>query len=374
MPHLRRLWLRAFRNYALADLVIGDGTIVFLGANGQGKSNLLEAIYLVATGRSHRTASEAEIIQRGETAARVRAHISRRGREEELEITITVDGDRIVSQMRVNGVVTPRGSVLGRLPVVLAAPWDLELVRGPGSGRRRLLDGALAQLSPAYFFALHRYHRVVTQRNAELRQRGRAGGVASGLDAWDAQLVELGARITGHRTAYVERLRPHVTAWFERLGGSGALTLGYRPSWQGDSDDERSADARAQMSRLRVDEYRRGVTLSGPHRDDLEYALDGYTLRAYGSQGQWRTAMLAVRLAERAAMAAEIGASPVLLLDDALAELDPQRQRRVLEIGGEAQTLATATSLPGLERVPRLFTIEAGNAMETAWSPQFGTS
>lgn len=369
MPRLRRLWLRAFRNYDRVDLQLADGTTAFVGPNGAGKSNLLEAIYLVATGRSHRTAHEAEAIRLGETAARVRALVARRGRDEELEITLAVEDGRLVSQMRVNGVETPRGAVLGRLPVVLAAPWDLELVRGPGGGRRRLLDGALAQLSPAYFFALHRYHRVLVQRNAELRRRA-----PGGLDPWDAQLLALGVRITSHRGAYVARLQPHVAAWFERLGGAGALGGTYRASWTGASDEELAAQARVQLERLRADEYRRGVTLSGPHRDDLDLTLDGIPLRAFGSQGQWRTAMLAVRLAERAVMAAELGESPVLLLDDALAELDPDRQRRVLGLEGDAQVLLTAPAIAAAGREAHLCRVEAGTVTESAWSPRFETS
>lgn len=369
MPRLRNLWIRNFRNYPIADLAFGDGVTLLVGHNGQGKSNLLEAVYLVATGRSHRTTQEAETIRRGETAARIRAHISRRGRQEELEITLVLDAGRLASEMRVNGVVTPRGSVLGRLPVVLAAPWDLELVRGGGSGRRRLLDGALAQLSPAYFFSLHRYHRVVTQRNAELRRRA-----PGGLEPWDAQLIALGVRITAHRARYVARLQPLTEAWFGRLGGEGVFSVTYRPSWPGATDEECTAAARAQMARWRADEYRRGVTLSGPHRDDLEFALDGVPLRANGSQGQWRTAMLAVRMAERAVMAAEIGESPLTLLDDALAELDPGRQRRMLEVDDDAQVLATATAFPATARAVRVFAVEAGTVREAAWSPRFETS
>jgi DNA replication and repair protein RecF len=359
MSRLRRLSLRAFRNYARADLVFRDGTTVLIGLNGQGKSNLLEAIYLAATGRSHRTAHEAETIQHGQSAARVRAQTVRRGRDEELEITLVREAEKVSLQIRVNGVITPRGSLLGRLPVVLAAPWDLELVRGGGSGRRRLLDGALAQLSPAYFFALHRYHRVVTQRNAELRRK-----VTSGLEPWDAQLTALGGRISAQRAAYVARLQTHAAGWFTRLGGEGVLRVDYRPSWRGTTDEQLAQEAQAQLARLRADEYRRGVTLTGPHRDDVEFSLGGVSLRAGGSQGQWRTAMLAVRLAERAVMAAELGVSPVLLLDDALAELDPLRQARLMDVDEDAQVVLTVTAPPSTTRFVHRVVIEAGTVRE----------
>lgn len=363
MPRLRRLWIRAFRNYSRADIAFDEGITALVGRNGAGKSNVLEAVYLVATGRSHRTAREEEAIQGGETAARVRAQISRRGREEEIEITLAVEDGRLTSQMRVNGAPTPRGSVLGRLAVVLAAPWDLEVVRGPAAGRRRLLDAALAQISPAYFFALHRYHRVAAQRNAHLRR-----GLPGGTEAWDAQMVALGVRIAAHRLGYVRRMAPEAEAWFGRLGGEGALSVVYRPSWPGETDESREDEARAQMARLRADEIRRGTTLSGPHRDDVELSLEGVALRATGSQGQWRTAMLAVRLAERGVMAAETGESPVLLLDDALSELDLDRQRRILGLAEEGQVLLTSTDLPQVTRPVRLLAVEAGAVAEAAWS------
>ena len=368
MLRLRRLWLRAFRNYDRAELLLGGGITAFIGPNAAGKSNLLEAIYLVATGRSHRTVHEAEAIRFGETSARVRALVTRRGRDEELEITLAADQGKPTSQMRVNGAVTPRGSVLGRLPVVLAAPWDLDVVRGPAAGRRRMLNGALAQLSPSYHFALHRYHRVVAQRNAELRRRS-----PGGLEPWDAQMVELGVRLTAHRREYVRRLAPQASAWFGHLGGLGALGAAYRAVWEGPGDEELADVARAQMAGCRADEFRRGVTLTGPHRDDVDLTLDGVPLRACGSLGQWRTAMLALRLAERAVMGDDLGASPVLLLDDALTELDHERQGRLLDLDDEAQVLLSATTLPGGGSPGRprcVFSVAGGTIREAEWSPR----
>ncbi|MBI3998204.1 MAG: DNA replication/repair protein RecF [Armatimonadetes bacterium] len=371
MLRLRRLWLRSFRNYERAEVVFDEGISAFVGANGQGKSNLLEAVYLVATGRSHRTAQEMEAIRFAETSARVRALVSRRGRDEELEVTLSANEGQSTTQMRVNGVPTTRGDILGRLPVVLAAPWDLEGVRGPASGRRRLMDGALAQLSPAYYFALHRYYRVISQRNAALRTRPQAN-----LEPWDAQMVALGVRLTAARADYMQRLGAEAQGWFSRLGGTGTLRACYRPAWHGQEEEDIAGEARAQIARLRADEFRRGVTLSGPHRDEVDLLLDEGLLRAGGSQGQWRTAMLALRLAERAVMARELGGSPVLLLDDALGELDGERQRRVLQVDREGQILLTATALPEgeAEARVRVFSVRAGTVAEGEWSRRFEPS
>jgi len=373
MHRLRRLWLRGFRNYDRAELTFGPGTTALVGPNGAGKSNLLEAIHLVATGRSYRTGREAEAIRRGESGARVRAQVTRRGHDEELEVTLSAEGGRDRVQLRVNGVVTPRGGVLGRLPVVLAAPWDLDVVRGSAGGRRRLLNGALAQLSPAYHFALHRYHRVIAQRNVLLRQRA-----AAALEPWDAQMTMLGVRITARRREYTRRLGVQAAAWFERLMGAGTLDVTYRVSWPGSDDEEILHAARGELARCRADEFRRGLTLTGPHRDDLDLALNGAPLRACGSQGEWRVATLALRLAERAVMAEDLGAPPLLLLDDALAELDAWRQRRLLEVDVEAQVALTTTGLPGeVERgrdTLRIWTIDEGRIAERPWSHQYEPS
>jgi DNA replication and repair protein RecF len=363
---LRRLWLREFRNYERAELSVEPGVTALVGPNGSGKSNLLEAVYLVATGRSHRIAYEGEAIRHGQPAARVRAHILRRGAGEDLEATIVRQDARTAIQLKVNGAPTTRGSLLGRLPVVMAAPWDIDAIRGSSAMRRRTIDAAVAQLSPAYYFALHRYHRVILQRNVALR-RGRAGAT----DAWDAQMVALGVRLTLYRRGYVDRLGPRAGAWYERLDGGGRLTVAYRPSWAGDDHEDISSAAGVQIAQRRAEEIKRGVSLCGPHRDELDLTLDGRPLRAIGSQGQWRAAMLAVRFAERDVMAEELESEPLLLLDDVLAELDQARQRRLLDICATGQVLLTATELPPVASHVRTVTVSSGMLEGAVWSPRF---
>jgi DNA replication and repair protein RecF len=369
MHRLRHLWVREFRNYERLDLSFSPGVTALIGPNAGGKSNLLEAVYLVATGRSHRTIRESEAIRFDQEAARVRALIARPGREEELEATLLPATARAGVQLKVNGVPTPRGSVLGRLPVVMVAPWDIDVIRGAGAVRRRMIDAALAQLSPAYYFALHRYHRVLGQRNMALRQ-----GHAVDTDPWDAQMITLGVRLTVHRRGYEARLASAATRWHEQLGGEGQLALTYQAAWAGGTEEEITAEARQQISRRRAEEQKRGVTLTGPHRDEVRLTLDDRVLRDVGSQGQWRTAMLAVRLAEREVMAAEAGGAPLLLLDDALAELDHRRQRRVLDLSGTGQVLLTATELPPEAPRTTVLVVKSGRVEGTAWSPQYERS
>jgi DNA replication and repair protein RecF len=368
---IRWVSLRGFRNYARADVGLRDGLTVLVGANGQGKSNFLEAVYVVATGRSYRTVREVEVVARGEAVARVRAVVVRRGREEEQEVVIHRAEDAGTVQMRVGGVETPRSRVLGRVPVVVAAPWDLDVVRGAAVLRRRLLDAALAQMSPAYYFALHRYYRTLTQRNAALRRRAGAH-----LEPWEAQMIALGARVVVRRRAYVARLSMQAEGWFQRLGGTGALRVRYRPSWAGASEEDVALVARGELTRRRADELRRGVTLSGPQRDDVELLLDDVPLRTVGSLGQWRLAMLAVRFAEREALGDELGVTPILLLDDVLAELDEARQRRVLQLADAGQVLATTTALPAGAGGDGMHVLRVadGAVREDAWSHRSVTS
>jgi DNA replication and repair protein RecF len=234
-------------------------------------------------------------------------------------------------------------------------------------------------MSPAYFFSLHRYHQVVVQRNAELRGRdvstyrrplmsggNKVDGVS--LEAWDTQLIALGTRLSGYRAAHVDRLKQPVSEWFESFGGQGRLEIAYRASWSGESDEARTVAAKVELLKRRADEYKRGMTLTGPHRDEVEFTLNGVALRASGSQGQWRTAMLAVRLAELTVMTKELGASPILLLDDALAELDSDRQRRVLDIDPGAQVLVSATVLPQTRQPVNVLRVRDGTATEDVWS------
>ena len=358
---LSRLRLANFRNHKATDIALGPGPTLFVGANAQGKSTLLEAIHVAATGRSFRTPHELEMIALGEDWARLRSGVQRADREEEIDVTLrreAAGASRAAREMRINGMPVRPGELFGHLLCVAAAPDDADVVTGAPRLRRRLLDLLLAQISPAYYDTAQRYGRVLMQRNRLLRQ-----GSAGGLDPWDEQLATLGAVITLRRRGIATRVGDAAGPIYEALtGGSETLTVGFLSSLHG-SDEEAMADyARAMLPARRGEELARGSTMLGPHRDDLRLQVDGRDLRAYGSRGQHLSAMLAVRLAERRVLREESGEDPVLLLDDVLLMLDEARQAYLLDSTRSGQTLLTVTTLATVRRLEMaaVFRVEAG--------------
>lgn len=349
LTHLR---LVNFRNHRRTELAPTPRLNFLVGANAQGKSSLIEAVEVAATGRSHRALRDAELICFGEEWARVRAVTSRADRDVELAVGWRREPagpeSSPVKEIRVNGVPVRRGEMFGHLLVVVASPHDEQVVAGSPVHRRRLLDVLLAQLSPAYFYTASRYARAVAQRNRLLRDHGRRD-----LDAWDEQVAVLGAAITARRRTAVARLSAVASDAYAALcGGAEHLTITYQPSMPGEDEGAMVEQARGVLQRRRAEEVVRGATLVGPHRDELRLAIDGRDLRLFGSRGQQQAAMLAVRLAERRVLREDTGEEPVLLLDDTLLALDEERQARLLELIGGAQALITITTLATLHGRP----------------------
>jgi DNA replication and repair protein RecF len=364
---LAELRLRDYRNYARADLAFEPGISLVLGSNAQGKSNLLESIYTAALGRSPRASADTEFVRFGRDRGYVRAGV-RDPRDDVLEVA--VDRTSGEKRLKVNGVIVQRGQLLGRLAVVLAGPLDGEVIRGAPGARRRLLDAALSQASPSYFFSLTRYLRVVRQRNRLLAEG--AGGPA--LEPWDAQLVALGASVIERRRGFVRALAARAAQRHARIAGGGEELAVEYVSTAGPAGGaaaggpagkvlpapagiaaETAAIARALAAR-RGEELRRRTTLVGPHRDDLRITVDGIDLRMFGSRGQQHTAALSLRLGETELLRDELGTWPVLLLDDVLADLDPARQafllREVAAPGAAFASPARGSSGGAREPVP----------------------
>jgi len=354
---LADLRLRDFRNYATVDLAFAAGITVLIGANAQGKSNLLESIYTAALGRSPRALADVELVRFDQDRAYVRAEV-RDPRTDVLEIA--VDRTTGEKRMKVNGVVVQRGQLLGRMAVVLAGPLDGDVIRGAPGARRRVLDAALSQASPSYYFSLTRYLRVVRQRNRLLGEG--AGGPA--LEPWDEQLVALGATLVERRRGFVRALAARAAKRHARIAdGSERLDIVYSCTAD-DPDGTAASDADAlarALTKHRGEELRRRTSLVGPHRDDLRITVNGIDLRTFGSRGQQHTAALSLRLGEVELLREELGTWPVLLLDDVLADLDPSRQVLLLrEIEGP-QVLLTHTVPPPAAGVPlQAFVVRGG--------------
>ncbi len=372
---IESLRLYEFRNYADTTVEFGPGLNVMGGRNAQGKTNLLEAVATLTLSRSPRAASSADLFRWGSTACLVEAHVHRLDGPADLGVRFTYDtATRHVGRSAtVNGKPRPARSLLGICPVVLFWPDDLLLVKAGPEGRRRLLDVVLSQLDPRAMAELHRYRRALEQRNALMRQLRDGGGSLSALASFEAEFIDAGARVRVARARLVQDLLHWAVPALVQLGGDGeALGLNYVAGGAvfdpttGDVDQARSAISTRLQAR-RAEEVARGISLVGPHRDDVEVLLAGRPARTAASQGQQRSIVLALKLAEVAHIRATADVSPVLILDDVLSELDETRRQSLLATVAESGiqvlvTTAEPAALHGLGGTEiHFFEVDAGS-------------
>jgi DNA replication and repair protein RecF len=352
-----RLSISDFRSYPSVELELDPGVTAFVGPNGQGKTNLVEAVGYVATLGSHRVSTDAPLVRLGAERAVVRAAVLRAGRETLVEIEIVPGG---TNRARVNRGPVPRArDVLGTLRTVLFAPEDLALVKGDPDGRRRFLDDLLVARAPRFAGVRADYERVVRQRNALLKTAGasvRAGrGDVRTLDVWDSHLATAGAELLAGRLRLVQLLAPDVAkAYADVSDGQGEASISYRTSLGEDlaagdpvGRDLLAARLLEALSKARPNELERGVSLVGPHRDDLQLNLGPFPAKGFASHGESWSFALALRLASYELLRADGGpdgdGEPVLILDDVFAELDAGRRDRLATlVAGAEQVLVTA--------------------------------
>jgi DNA replication and repair protein RecF len=340
-----RLRLRDFRTYAAVEVSLGERLTVVHGPNGAGKTNLLEALYFGCTGRSCRTTNEREVVRFDAPAARV--EVRGRDRDGEHELSVGFQPGE-AKRFKVDGAPAERLLDAPYRPLVsVFLPDRLELVKGPPALRRSHLDQLVAALWPARASTRRAYGQALAQRNA-LLARVRAGGSRAALAAWDLELARHGIALRDDRAAAVELLRPRFVTAAQELGLVGEPELRYRPRSRASTPEELAAELAERLD----SDLERGFTMHGPHRDDIALLRDGRELRAYGSQGEQRLALLALLLAERTALEDERGAPPLLLLDDVMSELDATRRERLVERLRVGQSVVTTTDLahvPGAE-------------------------
>jgi DNA replication and repair protein RecF len=405
---LNHLSLTNFRNYSRLELDLPDRLTVLQGANAQGKTNLLEAIHLLATGRSPRASAERELINwlaaDGPLPyARLEADIGEGRETQRLELVLELtpsangaNGPTIRKQVRVNGVGKRALDLVGRLRMVLFLPEDIGLVAGAPGERRRYLDIALCQIAHTYTRALSEYNRALGQRNALLKRLRDEGGDSSQLNFWDEQMAEQGSVLFHQRSQAVRDLdRIAAALHLDLTGGAERLRLVYLPALDPEpagGSAPRAANGKARMLREGAPAYharsrdelreqfsgglRRGrgreiaagTSLWGPHRDDVAFSVDGRDLRTYGSRGQQRTGALALKLAEVQMMREAVGDSPLLLLDDVMSELDAARRHMLIEaLAGVSQAIVTTTDWndfsPELLAQARRMRVEGGRLL-----------
>lgn len=338
--YLRHLSLADFRNYATAEVALSPGPVVFVGRNGQGKTNLVEAVYYVATQTSHRVSSDTPLVRQDCERAVVRAAVVHDGRELLVELEITPGK---ANRARLNRSPLPRvREALGILRAVLFAPEDLTIVRGDPSDRRKFLDDLLAARSPRYAGIRSDYERVLRQRNALLKTAGRRNVDLSTLDVWDGHLAQHGAELLAGRLALVNDLTPYVEAAYTTVSdGAGPARIDYATAIEGSEREELQAALVEALQASRPKELERGITLVGPHRDELALQIGGLPARGYASHGESWSLALALKLASYELLR-DHGGEPVLILDDVFAELDTTRREKLAGIAQKAtQALVT---------------------------------
>jgi DNA replication and repair protein RecF len=357
--YVRHLQLADFRSWEKVDLALRPGPTVFVGRNGEGKTNLVEAVDYLATMSSHRVATDAPLVRHGAAQAVVRAALRRGDRE--LLVEIEVNPGR-ANRVRVNRAPLPRPrELLGLVRTVLFAPEDLSLVRGDPTERRRFLDDLLVSRTPRLAGVRADYDRVLKQRNALLKTARLARGKAlETLDVWDGHLVDLGGQLLAARLGLIADLAPHMARAYADVAGSGAAEagLGYSSTvpLAGDGDPlapgttlpaaaELSAALRERITERRGDEVDRGMTLVGPHRDDLVIHLGPAQAKGFASHGESWSLALSLKLATFGLLRAD-GEDPILVLDDVFATLDADRRAALAAVARTAeQTLITAAVL-----------------------------
>lgn len=353
---LRSLRLHNHRNYSQLELSPGPGLNVFIGANGQGKTNLLEAVAMLALSSSPRASRESELVGPAGRESRVEAVVEAGALSREIRIGLLVEGDRTRRTIEVDGARRRAFDLPGHFRVVLFWPDDLGLVKAGPDQRRRFLNQMLVQIEPGYARALAGLRRVLEQRNALLKRIAAGEGGADMLEDWNHELVSVGQTIAAAREKAVLELGPEASRCHAEIASGERLEIEYQ------GPPENFAEA---VNNSLPEDLRRGTTSVGPHRDDVRIRLDGEEARHFASQGQQRTAVVSLKLAEAALIGRRSGERPVLLLDDVLSELDGERRAALLgEVAGGGQVIITSVEAgpfpPELIARAQVWTVAAG--------------
>ena len=334
---IKTLELADFRNYETLNISFDKGTNILFGDNAQGKTNILEAIYISATTKSHKGSKDKEIIHFDKEEAHIRTYLEKEDVEYRVDMHlrknkskgIAIDGQKIKKA----------ADLLGLLNVVFFSPEDLSIIKNGPAERRRFADIELCQLDSFYLYNLNNYNKIINQRNKLLKDMYFNQNLKETLNIWDSQLVSYGSKIIERREAFADQLCEIIGDIHKKLsGGKEDLIVKYEP-------DLRIDDFESRMKENQEKDIRFKLTSTGPHRDDFSFIVNGIDIRKYGSQGQQRTAALSLKLSEIELVKKMTKDTPLLLLDDVLSELDSNRQNYLLNSIGDIQTIITCTGL-----------------------------
>ncbi len=349
--YIKKIKLKDFRNYENIEINFNSKVNFILGRNAQGKTNLLEAIYITSIGKSFRTNRDSEMIGFNKEFSRVYAEIYKDESESSVEIIIDRKGKKFV---KLDGVKIKKASeLLKNVYIVIFSPEDLKIVKDEPEKRRKFIDRELCQIKPAYYDNIYNYKKVLLQKNAYLKEKKIEPSI---VDIWDLQLAKYGAGVMLERNKFIEKLNTISSEIYGNItAGKEKLTLNYAPNVKLFKDFGQQEEYLYEtLKKFRENDMRQGNTAKGPHKDDIEFYINGINARNFGSQGQQRTCALSLKLAEISIIEEETGEKPILLLDDVMSELDIQRQEFLIKSLNDIQIFITTTEIPDkiLEKFP----------------------
>ena len=335
--YVSTLQIADFRNIKEADVRLKNGINILYGQNAQGKTNFPESVYLCATGRSHRTKFEKELIGFEKKEAHVRVYVNKKNTAEKIDVHIKKDEKKGIA---VNGVPLKKiGDLFGVLYAVIFSPEDLQLIKSSPGERRKFMDMELCQLSRVYYHNLQQYYKILKQRNNLLKEISKNPSLEDTLFVWDSQLISFGTKIISARENFVKLINDIASRRHNEItDGKECLSVVYKPNCMTENFEKKLAE------NIKRDIFL-GSTSCGPHKDDMSFLINGSEVKTYGSQGQQRTAALSAKLAEIEIVKMETGETPLLLLDDVLSELDGSRQLYLMESIKDIQTIITCTGI-----------------------------
>ena len=350
--YVKRVNLKNFRNYQSLDIEIGEGINIFYGQNAQGKTNIIESIYMSSTGKSHRTQKDTELIKWNNDEARIKIDFQKDNDDKSVEIHLNRN---VKKQIKLNGVkLTKMGELIGNLNTVIFSPDHMKIIKEGPVERRRFMDIILSQVKPGYYYNLVQYLKVLEHRNKLLEEARNNRGILKTMEIWNDQLADFGTKIIMTRSNFVYKTCDIAAKTHERIShGKESLKLIYNSSveYQNNSEsDIKKAFLNALEKSINID-MKRGATHKGPHRDDILFFINDTEVKTYSSQGQQRTALLSLKISELKYIEEETEELPILLLDDVFSELDTERQKYLVDFIKDIQTIITCTDVEYLEKL-----------------------
>ncbi|MBQ8327895.1 MAG: DNA replication/repair protein RecF [Lachnospiraceae bacterium] len=353
---IKSLELTNYRNYDSLNINFSEGTNILYGNNAQGKTNILESIFLCATTKSHKGSKDKEIIKFGHEESHIRAYIEKNDIQQRIDMHLRSSKTKAIAidEMKIKKAA----ELLGLLKVVFFSPEDLSIIKNGPAERRRFIDMELCQIDNFYLYNLNNYNKIVNQRNVLLKDLYMNPSLRDTINIWNSQLISYGSKVIERRKVFIDQLNEIIRDIHKTLsGGKEDITIVYEPNTEIENFE-------AELIKCTEKDIKLKQTTVGPHRDDISFMVDGIDIRKYGSQGQQRTAALSLKLSEIELIKKITKENPILLLDDVLSELDSNRQNYLLNYIGKMQTIVTCTGLDEFINnrfeIDKVFKIEEG--------------